>query len=62
MSKKLFALIVSCVGGVAAIASALVTYFQPPMATAINTAIQIAVTATADICILFVANEVAKKA
>jgi uncharacterized membrane protein YwzB len=39
LSKKLFMLLSSVIGGLETIAVALVTYFAPPMATAINTCI-----------------------
>lgn len=57
MSKKMFNLIVGVSGGVAAIASAVVTYIQPAYATAIVAAIGIAETAAVEICSLFVAKE-----
>lgn len=57
MSKKMFNLIVGVSGGVAAIASAVVTYFQPSYATAIVAAIGIAETAAVEICSLFVEKE-----
>lgn len=57
MSKKMFNLIVGVSGGVAAIASAVVTYFQPAYATAIVGAIGIAETAAVEICSLFVVKE-----
>lgn len=57
MSKKLFNLIVGISGGVAAIASALVTYFDPSYAPAIVGGIGIAETAVVEICNLFVKVE-----
>ena len=57
MSKKMFNLIVGVSGGVAAIASAVVTYIQPAYATAIVGAIGIAETAAVEICSLFVEKE-----
>ena len=57
MSKKMFNLIVGVSGGVAAIASAVVTYIQPAYATAIVAAIGIAETAAVEICSLFVEKE-----
>lgn len=46
-------LIVGCVGGVATIASALVTYFKPPHATKIVAAIGIVATAAVEVTNLF---------
>ncbi len=57
MSKKMFNLVVCVSGGVAAIASAVVTYIQPPYATAIVAAIGIAETAAVEICNLFTEKE-----
>ena len=57
MSKRMFNFIVGVSGGVAAIASAVVTYFQPAYATAIVGAIGIAETAAVEICSLFVVKE-----
>lgn len=57
MSKKMFNLVVGVSGGVAAIASAVVTYIQPAYATAIVAAIGIAETAAVEICSLFVEKE-----
>lgn len=57
MSKKMFNLIVGVSGGVAAIASAVVTHFQPAYATAIVGAIGIAEAAAVEICSLFVEKE-----
>lgn len=54
MSKKMFNLIVGIVGGVAAIASAVVTYMQPAYAVQIVAAIGIASTAATEVCSLFV--------
>ena len=54
MSKKKFNLIVGIVGGVAAIASAVVTYMQPAYAVQIVAAIDIAATAATVVCSLFV--------
>lgn len=54
MSKKTFKLISAIVGGVEAIAVALVTYFEPSGATAINASIVIAGTAIIEICSQFV--------
>ncbi len=53
MSKKFFALISGIVGGLQTIGVALVTYYSPEYATAINSAIVIAGTAIIEICNLF---------
>ena len=53
MSKKVYALIVGITGGVTAIASALVSFFQPNYTPAIVGAIGIAGTAVIEICSLF---------
>lgn len=50
MSKKMFNLVIGVTGGVAAIASAVVTYMQPAY-------IGIGSTAVTEICSLFVKNE-----
>lgn len=57
MSKKVYQLIVGVSGGVCAIAIALVTYFNPQYAAAINGAIAIGETAVAEACALFVKKE-----
>lgn len=54
MSKKTLTLITTVSGGVSAIASGLVTYFQPAMASAIVASIEIAETALIAICAQFV--------
>jgi hypothetical protein len=54
MSKKLFNLIVGIIGGVSAIAIAIVTFVQPAYCVAINAAIPIATTAITEILSLFV--------
>lgn len=54
MSKKVFNLVSACIGGVETIAVALVTYFEPAFATAINASIIIAGTAAIEICSQFV--------
>ena len=54
MDKKTFNLVVGIIGGVQAIAVAIVTYANPAYATAINSAIVIAGTAAVEICNLFV--------
>lgn len=57
MSKKMFNLVVGVTGGVAAIASAVVTYMQPAYAVQIVASIGIVETAVAEICSLFVKTE-----
>ena len=57
MSKKVFTLISSIVGGVETIAVGCVTYMSPEYATAINAAILIAGTAVIDICAQFLKEE-----
>lgn len=57
MSKKTFNLVTGIVGGVQAIAVAVVTYTSPEYAAAINSAIVIAGTAAIEICNLFVKEE-----
>lgn len=54
MSKKTFALITGITGGAGTIAAAVVSFVQPAHTTAIVAAIGIAVTATNEICGLFV--------
>ena len=54
MSKKMFTLVSSVIGGVEAIAVGFVTYFNPEYCAAINSAIVIAGTAIIEICNLFV--------
>ena len=54
MSKKTFNLVVDVVGGVAAIASAVVTYFNPTYAVQTVAAIGVGSTAITEICSLFV--------
>lgn len=53
MSKKMFMLITGVIGGVAAIAEAVVNFTEPAYATAIVAAIPIAVTAITEILTLF---------
>lgn len=53
MSKRTFNFATGIIGGVAAIASATVTFFAPPFTPAIIAAIGIAVTATTEILSLF---------
>lgn len=54
MTKKVFNLVVGIVGGVSAIAVAVVTYVAPENATGINASIPIASTAIVEICSKFV--------
>ncbi len=54
MSKKTFNLVVGVAGGVAAIASAVVTYFNPTYAVQTVAAIGVGSTAITEICSLFV--------
>ena len=61
MSKKMYALITGIIGGVGAIASAIVSYTDPAQATAILAAIPIAITAANEILMLFVNQDGAKK-
>ena len=60
MSKKMYALISGIIGGLGAIASAIVSYTDPAQATAILAAIPIAITAANEIMMLFVAPEAKK--
>lgn len=53
MSKKVFSLIVGVTGGIAAIASAIVAFFQPAYTPAIVGAIGVTETAIIEICNLF---------
>lgn len=57
MKKKTFNLIVGVTGGVAAIASAVVTFIQPAYAVQIVAAVGVASTAITEICSLFVKDE-----
>lgn len=57
MKKKTFNLVVGITGGVAAIASAVVTYLSPAYAVQIVAGIGIASTAVTEICSLFVKTE-----
>lgn len=57
MSKKMFNLVIGVVGGVGAIASAVVTYFNPAYAVQTVAAIGIGTTAVSEICSLFVKSE-----
>jgi hypothetical protein len=54
MKKKTFNLIVGITGGVATIASAVVTYFSPTHAAQIVAGIGIVATAVSEVCSLFV--------
>lgn len=54
MSRKLFVLISSIAGAVSAAAIALVTYFNPSMAEAINSSIDVGTVALVTICANFV--------
>ena len=60
MSKKMYALISGIIGGLGAIASAIVSYTDPAQATAILAAIPIAITAANEIMMLFVEPEAKK--
>lgn len=57
MSKKTFQLVSAIVGGVQAIAVAIVTYMSPEYATAINGAIVVIGTAVIEACAQFVKPE-----
>lgn len=57
MTKKTFQLVTGMVGGVTAIAIAVVSYIQPSSMAAINSAISIAGTAIVEICSQFVKAE-----
>lgn len=56
MSRKVCNLVSACIGGAEAIAVALVTYFTPEHATAINTSICVACTAAIEICNQFISE------
>ena len=60
MSKKMYALVTGIIGGVGAIASAIVSYTDPAQATAILASIPIAITAANEILMLFVEPEAKK--
>jgi len=60
MSKKMYALVSGIIGGIGAIASAIVSYTDPAQATAILAAIPIAITAANEIMMLFVEPEAKK--
>ena len=53
MNKKTFALVSGIIGGVEAIAVAIVSYIQPGYMTEINAAIVIVGTAVLEVCNLF---------
>ena len=57
MSKKMFRLITGVLGGVAAIAEAIVVYTEPAYQTAIVAAIPIGTTAVTEILTLFTKDE-----
>ena len=57
MSKKVFALVSGIVGGIQTISVALVTYFEPAYATAINSSIVIAGAVIIEIANLFTPSE-----
>lgn len=61
MSKKLCTFLSAVIGGVSAVAIATVTYFAPPYAVAINSAIAIASAAATDIMAQFVKPDEQKK-
>jgi hypothetical protein len=54
MSKKVYNLVVGIIGGLSTIGVALVTFFNPAYATAINASIGIGATAIVEICGQFV--------
>ncbi len=57
MKKKTFNLVAGVTGGVAAIASAVVTFVQPVYAAQIVAAVGVASTAVTEVCSLFVKAE-----
>lgn len=57
MSKKIFNLVTGIVTGIEAISIALVTFFNPSCAIAVNTAIPIVGTAILSVCKLFVKED-----
>lgn len=57
MKRKTYNLVVGVTGGASAIAVALVTFFNPAYAAAINASIAIAQTAVCEICAQFVKSE-----
>lgn len=58
MSKKTLTLVTGVTGGIGAIASAIVTFCQPAMATAIVASIDIVCTAVIAVCTQFVKTDV----
>lgn len=60
MSKKMYLLVTGIIGGVAAIAEAIVGYSQPANMVAILAAIPIVVTAANEVMMLFVTPETKK--
>jgi len=54
MSKKVYNLVVGIIGGLSTIGVALITFFDPAYATAINASIGIGATAIVEICGQFV--------
>ncbi len=54
MKKRTYNLVVGIAGGLSTIAIAVVTFFNPAYATAINTSIGIGATAVVEICAQFV--------
>ena len=54
MNKKVYNLVVGIIGGLSTIGVALVTFFNPAYATAINASIGIGATAIVEICSQFV--------
>lgn len=57
MSKKMYQLVSGVIGGVCAIASAVVAYVNPSYTPAIIASIGIAQTAIIEVCALFVKDE-----
>lgn len=60
MTLKVYELVICITGAVGAIAIGLVTYFNPAYASAIAGSIEIATTAIASICALFLNKEQSK--
>lgn len=61
MKLKTYELVICITGGIATIASGLVAYFNPAYSGAIVSAIDIASTAIASICALFIKKETTLK-
>lgn len=57
MTKKVYKLVVACIGAAATVASAIVTYIEPANATAIVAAIGVVATAAVEVCDLFVKED-----